>query len=241
MPAVDPLSLYRRIRSDIEANIRSGRWAEGHRIPFEHELAIAYGCSRATVSKAVAALAEAGLIDRRKRAGSFVASARIHSAVLEIPDIADLVRSRGEDYRYQRLARSTRKARVRNPEEAIFAGRLLVLSGVHCANGAPFAHESRLVAVAAVPGILDAQFGEEAPGSWLLREIGWTRATHKIAAVNPDAAIAQALAIDRATACLRLERTTWAGDQPITHACQTFIGHRHDLVAEFTAGTGKAP
>jgi len=33
-----------------------------------------YGCARATVNKAVSALAAAGLIERHRRAGSFVAS-----------------------------------------------------------------------------------------------------------------------------------------------------------------------
>src|SRR3546814_1431580 len=62
------MSLDARIRADIEARIRSGAWPPGHRIPFEHELTATYGCSRATVSKALGALARAGIIDRRKRA-----------------------------------------------------------------------------------------------------------------------------------------------------------------------------
>lgn len=225
--------MYRRIRSDIEDNIRSGRWGEGFRIPFEHELAVAYGCSRATVSKAVAALAEAGLVDRRKRAGTFVASPRIHSAVLDIPDIADLVRGRGESYRYRPLGRSIRAARTTRIAGSVFNGRLLELTGLHCADGAPFAHEFRLVAIAAVPGILTADFGDEAPGSWLLREVRWTRASHRITAVNPEATIAEALAIDRSVACLQLERTTWDDDRPVTHTRQTYVGQRYDLVAEF--------
>src|SRR3546814_16999838 len=57
------------VRADIEARIRSGAWPPGHRIPFEHELTATYGCSRATGSKALGALARAGIIDRRRRAG----------------------------------------------------------------------------------------------------------------------------------------------------------------------------
>ena len=57
--------LHQRIRSDIEARIRSGEWTPGHRAPTEAELMAAYDCSRMTVNKAMIALVEAGLIVRR--------------------------------------------------------------------------------------------------------------------------------------------------------------------------------
>ena len=50
--------LHRRIRSDIAERILSGEWPPGFRIPFEHELMADYDCSRMTVSKALAPLAE---------------------------------------------------------------------------------------------------------------------------------------------------------------------------------------
>lgn len=65
--------LYKKIRADIYQAIASGTWAPGARIPFEHELMAAYGCSRMTVTKALAPLAKGGLIVRRRRAGTFVA------------------------------------------------------------------------------------------------------------------------------------------------------------------------
>ena len=58
-----PAALHQRIRTDIEAKILSGDLGPGDRIPFEHELTAQYGCSRMTVSKAISALAEAGLIE----------------------------------------------------------------------------------------------------------------------------------------------------------------------------------
>ena len=69
----DPeLSLHQRIVNDIEGKILSGEWAPGQRIPFELELAALYNCSRMTVNKAMTQLARAGLIERRKKSGSFV-------------------------------------------------------------------------------------------------------------------------------------------------------------------------
>ena len=62
------LTLHKRIRTDISARILSGAWPPGFRIPFEHELMAEYGCSRMTVNKALAPLAESGLIVQIGRA-----------------------------------------------------------------------------------------------------------------------------------------------------------------------------
>src|ERR1700730_11979552 len=131
--ATQPPTLHKRIHSDIEHRIRSGAWRPGYRIPVERELMAEYGCARATVNKAVSKLAAAGLIDRRRRAGSFVAQPRIQSVVVEIPDIqAETVRQGGQ-YSYRLLARRRRPANVRRSEEVTLArgGQLLALRGLH--------------------------------------------------------------------------------------------------------------
>ena len=50
------MTMEARIRGDIEARIRSGEWPPGTRIPFEHQLVVEYGCARATIADAAAAL-----------------------------------------------------------------------------------------------------------------------------------------------------------------------------------------
>ena len=59
------MTVEARIRGDIEARIHSGEWKPGYRIPFEHELVTMYGCSRATVSKALGGLAKDGLVNAK--------------------------------------------------------------------------------------------------------------------------------------------------------------------------------
>lgn len=98
-------SLHKLTRADISERILSGEWPPGHRVPFEHELMAQYGCSRMTVNKALAPLAEQGMIIRRRKAGTLVARPRIYSVVLDIPDIAAEVTARGEPYSYELLSR----------------------------------------------------------------------------------------------------------------------------------------
>jgi GntR family transcriptional regulator, histidine utilization repressor len=189
------------------------------------------------VSKAMGALAAAGLIERRNKAGSFVAHPQVHAAVLEIPDLRAVIEARGETYGWQGLGRATRRLDADNPDEAVLGapGEALALAGLHIAHGAPFALERRLIALDAVPAAATVDFGNEAPGSWLLRQVPWTDAEHRIAAVNPSAAEARRLAISRSAACLRVKRWTWRQGQGITFVTQLFPGEAYDLVARFGA------
>jgi GntR family histidine utilization transcriptional repressor len=230
------LGLARRIRADIEARIRSGDWPPGHRLPTEHALVAQYACARMTVSKAMGALAGAGLIERRNKAGSFVAHPQVHAAVLEIPDLQAVIEGRGETYAYQGLGRGTRRLDLIDPDEAALgAGAALVLDGLHVAHGAPFALERRVIALAAVPDAAGEDFSAAAPGSWLLRQAPWTDAEHRITAVNPTPSQARRLAIGRSSACLQVKRWTWRQGQGITFVVQLFPGGAYDLVARFGA------
>src|SRR5260370_38708534 len=105
----DKPTLYKQIRHDIERRILTGEWPPGHRIPFEHQIMARYGCSRMTVSKALWELAQADLIERRRRAGTFVRRPKFLSAVLTIPDIRAEITALGRSYGYQ-LIRSSRRA-----------------------------------------------------------------------------------------------------------------------------------
>ena len=184
-------SLHQRIRADIEARILSGEWAPGHRLPFEHELMAQYGCARMTVNEAMSALANAGLIERRRRAGSFVRAPGGQSAILEIPDIKAEITARGQLYGYELLSYRRRRATGADTQHiAVRAGAdLLLLRCRHRAGPSPFALEERRIALAAVPEAARTDFAANAPGTWLLQHVPWHEAEHKIAACNANVAL----------------------------------------------------
>jgi GntR family histidine utilization transcriptional repressor len=228
-------TLYQRIRGQIEDLIRSGAWAPGRKVPSEAELMAQFDCSRMTVNKAMSALAEEGLIVRRRRAGSFVARPRVHSTVLDIPDIQAEIVTRGEIYRFDLLELKRRKAKAGDADEVALAagGELLVLRGLHVAGDRPFALEDRLISLAAVPQAADLDFAEESPGAWLLHHVPWTEAENRISAVGAEPAVADLLALDAGTALLAVERRTWRAGEPVTWVRQLFPGEAYDLVARF--------
>ena len=104
------MSLHGKILTEIEQNILSGRWPPGFRIPSEMELTVHYGCSRMTVNKVLTQLAQAGLLERKRKAGSFVTRPHTSSAVLEIPDLRQVVLGMGQEYASQLLSRLQRRS-----------------------------------------------------------------------------------------------------------------------------------
>ena len=232
------LSLHQRILADIESRILSGEWPPGHRIPFEHELTASYQCSRMTVSKALTQLAGAGLIERRRKAGSFVTRPHSQSAVPEIQDVRAEVAALGLPYRFAILSR--RKRRATRADRALFGvgpgDSVLALTCRHDAAQRPFCLEERLINLSAAPEAADEPFAETSPGAWLMRRVPWTRAEHRISAAGARADAGRALKIAAGAPCLVIERRTWSGEAPVTRVKLTYPGEAHELVARFTPG-----
>ena len=233
-------TLNQRIRSEIEERILSGEWPPGYRIPFEHELMEQYDCSRMTVNKVLTTLAENGLIERRRRAGSFVArrSPEQEFVTLEIPDIGLALGGRQRRYAYRLLSNAARRADPAIYNEVALAGdgELIAIDGVHLADERPVGVEHRLLNAASVPEALTMDFTSVPPGTWLLNEVSWTRGEYRISAEGASAADAALMECAPGTPCLVIERRTWRGDAPITWARQIFLSDQHELVARFTAG-----
>lgn len=227
-------ALYQRILSDIRDRILSGEWAPGHRIPFEHELAAEYQCSRMTVNKAMSELARTGLIERRRRSGSFVKRPRSQAAVLEIHDIRAEVEALGLPYRYELVSRAQRGAAGADEDAGFSAAtRLVDLVCRHFAGAQPFCLEERTISLAAVPEAAGETFEELAPGPWLLARVPWNAAEHTIRAVAADENVAKMLGLPRHSPCLVVQRRTWSADQPVTNVRLTYASETHSLVARF--------
>lgn len=237
----DILPRYIEIRQDLERAILSGEWPPGHRIDSEHDLMRHYGCSRMTVNKALSALAASGMIIRRRRSGSFVASPTSEETVLEIHDIEAEARRDGRSYRFEMLSRTEVfadeiQAGIIGVEEST---PLLVLTCLHYADGRPLVLEERLINLAVVAAARDADFSVTPPGSWLLAQIPWTDAEHQIHAINATPSLADTLQMKRTAACLKVIRRTWQAGSPVTHVVLTYPGDRHHLVARFNPAEGR--
>lgn len=231
-------TLHSRILGDLERLILSGDWPPGHRLPFEVDLAAQYGCSRMTANKVLTQLARAGLIERRKKSGSFVAQPVAQAAVLEIHDIEAEVRSLSLAYGYRLLKRNMLKAAPAElawPDIAPDAPLADILS-LHLAGKRPFCLERRLINLQTVPDAAHQSFEDTPPGRWLISQVPWSAAEHRITALSATAETAELLDVPRGTACLVVERRTWSPEGPVTLVRFIYPGDRHALVARFQPG-----
>lgn len=230
------LSLHQKILGDLQGKILSGELAPGARIATEHELAEAYDCSRMTVSTVLAKLARAGLVERRRKAGTFVTRPQSQAAVLEIHDIEAEVLALGLPYRFELVSRASRRGTALDRErlEARSASRVVELVVRHFAGPRVFCLEERLINAEAVPEAAHEPFRDAAPGRWLLDSVPWTAAQHRIGASSAGKEVAASLSVPLNTACLIVERRTWRAALPVTHVRLTYPGDSHQLVAHFT-------
>jgi len=72
----DVTPLYRQMEAILEGKIASGEYRSGQRLPSEKELAEQFGVSVITAKKALANLAERGLIARKQGKGTFVTTTK---------------------------------------------------------------------------------------------------------------------------------------------------------------------
>ncbi|MDT8853589.1 UTRA domain-containing protein [Paracoccaceae bacterium Fryx2] len=225
------MTQHDRILNDVRANILTGVWQPGFRIPFETELASHYGVSRMTVNKVLTQLTRAGLLQRRRKSGTVVCLPRVQSAVMEITDIERDITRLGRRYSYRLLSREVRPA---TPDDGLGEARLLALTCLHCADSLPYCHEDRLINLAAVPEAEGRDFTAEGAGGWLLRTTPWSGAEHRVSAIGAGRALAGALQITPGTACLVVDRRTEFSGTGVTRVQLCYPGNLHQMVARFS-------
>jgi GntR family phosphonate transport system transcriptional regulator len=71
------VALWRHVADAIERGIAEGTYAAGSRLPGETEIAATHRVNRHTVRRALAALAERGLVRAERGSGTYVEAPRI--------------------------------------------------------------------------------------------------------------------------------------------------------------------
>ncbi|WP_299131961.1 GntR family transcriptional regulator [uncultured Amaricoccus sp.] len=220
---IKPTAKHAAIHADLLARITSGAWPPGTAIPREAELAREFDCTRPTVARALAALVEAGLIERRRRAGSRVVERRAREALLRIPLIREEIEATGRAYGYHRLSR-----RRGTPPSAIRAllgpGPALRVTCLHSADGRPYQLEDRWISLATAPGAEAETFLDAGPNDWLVRTVPFSVAEHSLSAAAANEVEAEALAIPVGAPVFVIERATWLDGAAVTFARLTHPG-----------------
>lgn len=225
----DGANTWQAVQAEVLRRIRSGQWAPGGAIPHEADLAQELGCARTTVNRALREVAEMGLIERRRRAGSRVAMRPVRRATLDIPVLRDEIEARGAAYAFTLQKREMALPPVSvQARLALGADRaLLHVVGLHLGDGHPYALEDRWIDPEAVPQVQAADFTTLSPNEWLVLTIPFEGGDIAFSAHAATQGEAAALRCPEGAALFVVERVTWRGEARLTCVRLTFApGHR---------------
>ena len=118
-PAVPPMSmqdtasgvaLWRQVADGIERGIADGRFAAGEKLPGENEIAETYRVNRHTVRRALATLAERGLVRAERGSGTYVEAPRLAYPLRSRTRFSEIVGAGGREPRGQLIDASEEAA-----------------------------------------------------------------------------------------------------------------------------------
>lgn len=220
---------YKDVKADIQAKITKGEWEPGSLVPNEVELAATYGCARATVNRAMQELADDGLIERRRKAGTRVRLTPVRQARFDIPIVRAEIKEKGAEYRYSLV----KSAILTAPDwlgarlDLVPQSKVLHLVCMHYADGDPYQHEDRWINLASLPQAENVDFTLLGPNEWLVATIPFSDVEISFSAGLADAQLANFLSGKAGDPVFTIERSTWWEGQAVTFVRLSYRpGHR---------------
>ncbi len=207
---------WQSLRAEALRRIRAREWPPGALIPNEADLAIEFGCARATVNRALRDLAEAGYLERRRKGGTRVAATPVRKATFEITIIRHDVEARGQRYGYRLLTDCIAPAPAAPCKALGMTGPapMRQVRALHLADGAPFCLEDRWINPDFAPP--EISFDTLSANEWLVRNLPFTGGGFGFYARRADDDMAALLGCDVGAALFCIDRTTFNEAEPIT-------------------------
>src|SRR6201997_2865659 len=98
------VALWRQVADEIERGIADGRFAAGTKLPGETEIAETYKVNRHTVRRALATLAERGLVRAERGSGTYVEAQPIPYPLRARTRFSEIVGAGGREPRAELIA-----------------------------------------------------------------------------------------------------------------------------------------
>jgi GntR family transcriptional regulator, histidine utilization repressor len=225
---------FRDVKREVFRRIRSNEWGPGTLLPGEVDLAVEFGCARATVNRAMQELSDDGIIERRRKGGSRVKLAPVRQVTFEIPLIRVEIEGRGAEYRYKWLSNSVEKAPKWLQVRLDIAANTSVrhVECLHYANSAPFQYEDRWINLGAVPRAEYVDFSTISPNEWLVSEVPYTNAEVRFSATRADRKISTFLKTVEDEPIFLAERSTWLSETPVTNV-RLYFAPAYQMIARY--------
>lgn len=220
---------YRQIKADVREKVMNGTFGLGQELPKEQDIALDYGCARATVNRALRELAAEGILERKRKSGTRVRQAPMRQARFDIPLVRREIEALGEQYRYELLSRAQTLAPgwLCSRMKLGAAVPVLHLRCLHHAGDAPYQLEDRWINLVTLPDARTADFTTVGPNEWLIATIPFSDVEISFSATSADAQLSRELSCAIGDPLFQGERSTWFEGAPVTYVRMVFRrGHR---------------
>ncbi|GAA6175874.1 UTRA domain-containing protein [Sulfitobacter pacificus] len=216
---------WQSVQSEVLRRIHAREWPPGELIPNEADLAIEFGCARSTVNRALRSLAESGLLDRRRKAGTRVAAQPVAKATIDIAVIRHEVEEHGAKYGYQLITRriAVPPVSVSGTMKTRAQDKLLHVRALHLADDAAYAVEDRWINTAIVPDAAAEPFDLLSANEWLIEHAPYTHGDISFSAVQADQGDAEVLGVAPLSALFAIDRVTWDNAAAVTKVRLLFL------------------
>lgn len=232
---------YLRIRTELEQKIRSGELPPGSRLPTEAELQEQYSIGRATATRVLTELAQAGLVERHRRRGTFVTEGARQENLLRFVNTA----LPGPKIAGRHAVESVTVVQAR--DAGVELPGVADDTPVHQLRRLKFDVDDNVIGVelSAVPFALAPRLQMEDLNHLTMHDyfaragIPAAKARIYIDPITLDAATAARLGVPDGQAVIRLRRLTWLTDGKLAEARWDIT--RPDLVEFFLEQTIQSP
>ena len=206
------------VQTEALRRIQTREWMPGELIPTERDFAEELGCARATVNRALRALAQDGYLERRRKAGTRVALSPQRMARLSVPLIRHEVEALGAIYGHRVLKQTPgiMPAALRLGLGLSDTTPCYTIITLHLCGTRPFALEKRWVNLDAAPGFDTAPLDTISANEWLVQNAAFSHGTLDYSAAAASRFEGTHLGCAERTALMTLERNTFGPEAAVT-------------------------
>ncbi|MGY6635137.1 MAG: phosphonate metabolism transcriptional regulator PhnF [Alkalilacustris sp.] len=232
-----PAPVWARILAVLEADLSAGRYRPGDRLPSEAALAARFGVNRHTLRRALAALADAGLVHARRGAGVFVTARPTDYRIGRRTRFHQNLIASGQTPEKRLLHIDTRSADAREAEALDLApgAPVHVWEGLSLADGVPIALFRAAFCATRFPDLKPALIETRSVTAALARMgvLDYTRRSTRLSAERADAVLARHLQLPDGAPLLRsVAINVDAAGAPVEYGRTWFAGDRVQLVLD---------
>ena len=231
------VALWRQVAAGIERGIASGSYAAGERLPGEMEIAETYRVNRHTVRRALATLAERGLVRAERGSGTYVEARKLAYPLRSRTRFSEIVGAGGREPRGQLIDASDEVAtRELARELGLKTGAPLIrIEALRLADRAPICVSTNWLSAERFPDA-GRVFATTRSMTKLLAHYGvrdYRRASTRITAAIADAADAARLDLALGRPVLVVDSTDVDPDgKPLLTKRSRFAAERVEFVVE---------